>query len=43
MFKFMLYLTERMDANQWRSKKKIESVAETLQGSSRRNIKPQVK
>ncbi|CAN6891879.1 unnamed protein product [Brassica oleracea] len=43
MFKFMLYLTERMDANQWRSKKKIESVAETLQGSSRRNIKPQAR
>ncbi|KAH0880303.1 hypothetical protein HID58_067697 [Brassica napus] len=32
-----------MDANQWRSKKKIESVAETLQGSSRRNIKPQAR
>ncbi|KAF8054825.1 hypothetical protein N665_1312s0017 [Sinapis alba] len=32
-----------MDANQWRSKKKIESVAETLQVSSRRNIKPQAR
>lgn len=32
-----------MDANQWRSKKKIESAAETLQVSSRRNIKPQAR
>ncbi|KAJ0264466.1 hypothetical protein HA466_0028220 [Hirschfeldia incana] len=32
-----------MDANQWRSKKKLESAAETLQGSSRRNIKPQTR
>lgn len=32
-----------MDASQWRSKKKIESAAETLQVSSRRNIKPQAR
>ncbi|CAH8318597.1 unnamed protein product [Eruca vesicaria subsp. sativa] len=32
-----------MDANHWRSKKKIESVADTLQVSSRRNIKPQAR
>uniref|UniRef100_A0A1J3IKU6 Filament-like plant protein 7 n=1 Tax=Noccaea caerulescens TaxID=107243 RepID=A0A1J3IKU6_NOCCA len=32
-----------MDANQWRSKKKTESPAETLQGSSRRIIRGQAR
>ncbi|CAA7030741.1 unnamed protein product [Microthlaspi erraticum] len=32
-----------MDANQWRSKKKVESPAETLQGSSRRIIRGQAR
>lgn len=30
------HLTESMETNQWRSRKKIESAAETLQVSSRR-------